>query len=239
MARKPRLPTLPRASYSGSAPTFAPTDEQWRQIGGVYCDLSEDDRTAISEAVIRYFRDIPFEKHVCRNNEVQRHWEAIHKAACDFNKAAHGFYRALAPDAFGCAQVGDIALDELSIRLRSLGIGLEQVETIAASVMAATGTALREIDQDPTPGVVTHDAWYRLAQDVMAWAEHRSTRRLRVTISEKNKDSKNESPFVEFFSRLQDTFPSELRDFDHSGSSLANGLRTARDKRKRSTELRG
>lgn len=127
MARKPRLPTLPRATYAGSAPAFAPTEDQWKQVGGSYCELNEDDRAAISEVVIRYFRDKPFEEHVCFTIEVKKHLEAIRKTADDFNKAANGFYRALAPDAFGRAQVGNIALDELSARLRNLGIGLEQV----------------------------------------------------------------------------------------------------------------
>ncbi len=247
MARKPRKRTLPIAHYKGSAPAFSPTEEQWKSIGGACCELSEEDRGFISEAVTRYLRDRLFEPSTVRPDpetggttrkggalpvkEVVKRLEAIHKAA-------KGLLQELAPAGADTVEIGSIALAEITARVQSgLRIRLRHeisltdadILFVVASIMFAAATAKHDLNQDQSPGIQTHDAWRQLALDLMDWAERRG---LQVTIAEHNATSRKWSPFVEFFSRLQDALPSDAREFRHSNGSLTSALKNARQVRK-------
>ncbi|WP_036264514.1 hypothetical protein [Methylocapsa aurea] len=233
MTRKPRLRTLPSASYSGSAPTFAPTRDEWRQIGGTFCDLSDEDERRITDMVVRYLRDAPFESHVHSVNKVVDRLELI----C---KAAGRLYEVLAHDyKGGSSEVGSIALEHLEVRLRvglphcfsgeETSLGADDASTLAASIMVAAKLAKQDVMQDPTPGIQVHDAWRKLVLDLMDWAEQR---RLSVTTAKKAETSKNwPSPFVQFFSRLQDALPPDAREFCGNGP-LTDALADVRGRRK-------
>lgn len=224
MTRKRRSRTLAQAHYVGSAPSFAPSEEDWKIIGGKYCDLTEADRFTITRAVEDYLRDRLFETHVKSLSKMAEHLEKIHKSA-------GSLYRAIGKNADDPAGISDLALQEITSRV-SAGVQShhrldrpltpEDVLGFVASIAVAANLARREIESDRTPEIKVHDAWTKLARRIMDLIAEKE---LKITTSKENPASKSwPTPFVKFFGRLQDTFPKEAREFAHSDHALTDAL---------------
>ncbi|CAJ0854209.1 hypothetical protein AMST5_00717 [freshwater sediment metagenome] len=230
MTRKRRSRTLAQAHYVESAPSFAPSEEYWKIIGGKYCDLTEADRITITRVVEDYLRDRLFETHVKSLSKMAEHLEKIHKSA-------GSLYRAIGKNADDPAGISDLALQEITSRM-SAGVQSrhcldrpltpEDVLGFVASIAVAANLARGEIESDKTPEIKVHDAWRKLVWRIMDLIDGKG---LRVTTSKESYYSKNwPSPFVKFFDRLQKSFPKDAREFasDHALSDALDRVRRAR-----------
>ncbi|MGD9542475.1 hypothetical protein [Methylocystis sp.] len=101
---------------------------------------------------------------------------------------------------------------------------------LVMDIMLAASGEKRELDDDSTPEIKIHDAWQQLASDVMNWAKGCG---LSFTIANRTENSRNwPSPFVKFFTRLQDTMPEDYREFVGDGP-LTAALLAVREKSKK------
>lgn len=229
--RRGIAPTLPMVSGEGESPqTIELALEQWKDIGGSYCDLSEDDRITLNGILNRYLMYAADEPNVAKLSESLDILRKTSDIAIQLYDIMTPHSHAKKRDAYYWATT---QLQQMGEK-KSSNFSACDIMSFAAGISHCCKHIIAQFEKEPTRGIRNGDAWHTIEYGVMQWAIKKG---LKITITRKAETNRNwPSPFVSFFQRLTTSLlPREFQRYTTAGQ-LTDHLCEARKRMNRHAE---
>ena len=163
--RKSRLPRLGVATFSGT-PRFRPKKAGWKSIEQAYgTTFTRAQKRGLTEIVLAYFRDQPFERAAPFAGDASRSLEGVTKSACEF-------VRALRIPEEGSTREAVFRVRDL-IEIAAPSLNLAHLEGLTRGFVVACHAAKRDLEQEAKARIEEGQAWNALVRSEFrrrAWA---------------------------------------------------------------------